>query len=146
MIQLDNELLNSRDFVASLQKLKNAQGLDVKTMYTVSKILAKIETWIKQGRDIYAKMVKEHASVDGSGALVPEKTPDGQEIPGSFTIAPEKKDSFESSVKEFLAATFEVKSEKLNPLMFERAGLTPNDLTALKSLFNFDSFEVEEGA
>lgn len=141
MIQLSNQLLNSREFSVSLSKLKAAQGLDVKTMYAVSKICKKVEAWIGDGRDVYSKMIRANAALDENGRLLPEIASNGNPIPGSFQVLPERKEELEKQMAEFMNTEFEIKIGRLNPEKFQGANLTPGDLIALEPLFEL---EVEE--
>lgn len=134
-ITITNRELNNHMLVPALAKL-NQSPVGVKLAYQISYITKHIDRHIKQGREIFLKLSDKYAEKDEQGNLVPDTTPEGNPIRGTFKFKDdESKDAFKKEEKEFFEMSHDIPKKKININELEgHVTLSAQDISALSPL------------
>lgn len=125
---LDYKTLNDDRFYTSLAKLSAEVSIpDFKTSYNIGKIKRRCAKEIHAARDEHQKILKDCAQWDEEGKLVKEE---GK----MYTIKPEKQETYEAKMKDFLEHEFEVDCWKVEPDKLGETPLTPDEVMALEPI------------
>ena len=122
MIKFTFGFLNQHPVEASLTKLASCTTLDARTAYQVAKHLAKVTAELKTAREIFSKLVLQHAVVDEKGA--PVKAENGE-------LQLKDKAAYDAALAEFLKVEFEYDRRKLSLSELEKSGLSALEIAAL---------------
>lgn len=145
-MKLTYEELNNDQLVGALTRLSRQEFRNVKVAWNIQRIMRQMEKEVKEGREIFIKLLKENCEVDENGELIQRRTPDvlkedgtvepGRPIPGSFIVKDEAE--FNRKNAEFMKIEVEIHSYyiKLSDLEAEKIKISPQDLLSLAPLIN----------
>lgn len=129
MIKMQYKLFRGQ-FLATFEKLMQAQGLNARVAYNISKLAAPLRKAASAAQEEFTAIVANYAIKDEAGEIKPLNGP------GTFEVAPENREKWEVAIK-----VFEEKEATIdrNPFMvgdFFSANLTPLDFEALEPIIN----------
>ncbi len=102
-------VLRNQQFLLAMRKLTNYPFKAQKVAYSVMKISNAIDAEMKLSQDLFIKLLKQHAVLDDKGAFVPQKDPEGKDVPDTFQTTPGKEAELEKAQGDFADVEFEVK-------------------------------------
>lgn len=148
-IKLTYDELNSKQMELAIAKLAR-EPLPVTVGWNIQRILRKINKEVKEGREIYMKLLKDCCEVDEKGELTPQRLPpivkpdgtteEGKLIPGSFIV--KDPELFKKRNEEFLAIEIEIRSYPIKLKDIEHLKMSSEDLLHLAPLINDSVLEV----
>lgn len=138
MFKLSYQELNRESLIQSLSTLSR-EKLPVKVSWNIQRIMRQLEKEIKEGGEIYTKLLKDTCEVDEHGNLAFERTPDiqqedgtiipGHPIPGKFMVKDEEE--FKKRHDEFMNLEVEIQSYPITLGDLERIEVTPSTMLGL---------------
>jgi hypothetical protein len=136
MIKLKYKNIQDNLFNQAIAKLAGHTFRDFRFNYNVAKFVRKFQIHVNDAQEEFLSLVKQYAILDEHGDFVPENN-----IPGTYTIKPEKVEEWKLARADFDSTEFEIPCHKMRIDQLEGAPLSAMDILAIEDLLD----ETEEG-
>lgn len=113
--------------------------------YTLAKISEKAEKEVELMRELWVKLLKQHATLDEKGEFVPKQSTDGKPVPGTFVVAEDKQAEFKKAGEEFGEIEINFTQHKLTFADLASISLTPQDIATLEPFLNIAELSAVAG-